>query len=249
VLPQLLGELSCLSNQMPLWNGSNWTCTASPRGADGAAGPQGPPGPAGSQGATGPAGPQGPTGPQGPAGSQGPSGSLRVVDAADREVGTYLLRDDEFVGRFVNDKFVVFELDDGSRSWFGCCRPPSVPGWHQFRQHGTVVLWYTTTDCSGTRYMEDPSPGVGRMYRLAQVQGQGAAYAEDGPSYDIIPGSNEQFQGPSVHRPSGSDLLTGAGGFCDSGPQPTSLTGLKKVAPIVDLSGLVPPFRIAPRTQ
>ena len=77
VLPSLLGELSCLVGQVPLWNGSGWICADAHRGADGATGPPGPAGvvgPAGPRGDTGPVGPQGPIGPQGQPGPDGPQG-------------------------------------------------------------------------------------------------------------------------------------------------------------------------------
>jgi hypothetical protein len=80
VLPQLLGELKCVSGEIAIRSGDVWLCgpppsgTAGPQGATGPPGPAGPTGPQGAIGATGTQGPQGLQGPAGPRGADGPAG-------------------------------------------------------------------------------------------------------------------------------------------------------------------------------
>jgi hypothetical protein len=79
VLPQLLGELTCSSGEIPVRVGARWTCAPPPGGP---AGPQGEPGATGAQGLTGPAGPAGPTGPIGPQGLPGVTGAQGLTGPA-----------------------------------------------------------------------------------------------------------------------------------------------------------------------
>ena len=89
----------------------------------------------------GPIGPQGPAGLRGPAGPQGPPGmALQVVDATGTQVGTF----GGFCSPTLQEAYVFFGLDS---------RPFAL------RVNGTffypnVYVWYGTTDCSGTPYVE-----------------------------------------------------------------------------------------------
>lgn len=161
----------------------------------------------------GPPGPQGSPGPRGPQGV----GALRVIDSTGQDVGPYFFAGAaEFLGRLESNGLVLIPI-----------RPE---GFVEFDL--TLVFWHTTPDCSGIRYLEDVSTTIGR---IARVRGDAAAYAV-GPVEQLTVGSNEQFQ-------AGSDLLSGAGGFCDSGPQPASPLSLRR-AEIADLSNIIPPLGV-----
>lgn len=84
LLPQLLGELKCVSGEIAIRSGDVWVCGPPPSGAagpQGATGPPGPAGPSGPQGATGSEGPQGIQGPAGPRGADGPAGPQGATGA------------------------------------------------------------------------------------------------------------------------------------------------------------------------
>ncbi len=78
VLKATLGDLNCAAQQVPLWNGTAWTCS----NPSGVAGPAGPAGVQGPQGATGAAGANGSSGPTGAAGANGPPGTTGATGSA-----------------------------------------------------------------------------------------------------------------------------------------------------------------------
>jgi hypothetical protein len=86
------------------------------------------------------------------------------------------------------------------------------------------------------RYVEYPG-GVfpSTVSKVAEVRGSGAAYYV-GTTQNLMVKSNQQF-------PPGSDLITGAGGFCDIGGQPPTPIPLRPAA-VVDLSEFTGPFKV-----
>lgn len=131
-----------------------------PYGPRGASGPQGPSGAIGLTGPTGPkgvAGPQGPaagptgaTGPQGmgvagPAGATGPAGpqgsGFVVQDSNGQTVGTLIGQNQ--VVLTVNNGFVLVNVGNFN----GMIQFPTT-------NSGEVFVYHTSTDCSGTRYID-----------------------------------------------------------------------------------------------
>jgi hypothetical protein len=200
----------------------NWNISG-PAGPLGPPGPAGAAGPAGPQGSTGPTGSPGPAGPPGEAGLRG-LGALRVFDELNQDVGSYVVSSGEWAGRTVNQDLLLLPI-----------RPSGL-----VEHQGTVVFWHTEANCSGTRYMASSNsfplpPFPNTIAQAAQVRGAGAAYHTGSTQYLSVR-SNEQFS-------AGSDVLTGVGGFCDNGAQPSELLPLR-AAEVLDVSQFVGAFSV-----
>jgi hypothetical protein len=132
--------------------GGTVNVTGVPSGPPGAIGPQGPVGPAGPQGAIGPVGSQGvqgPTGLQGLQGLVGPqgAGALSVYDSNGQYAGVFVgifppFNQSYLFARQLNNEWVTIPYNQ-----YGVILGSSS------NTAGTVTLWHTTADCSGSRYM------------------------------------------------------------------------------------------------
>lgn len=127
------------------------------QGAQGPAGPQGPIGNTGAQGDEGPDGPSGVTGPQGPRGLEGPAGppggpALSLLDANGTVVGTVATGVDGNPAVFANVAGERLPLTIAFGNWDSVALAPQGPEL-DFAPLKSVVLYFTSTDCTGTPYI------------------------------------------------------------------------------------------------
>ena len=158
-----------------------------PQGPKGDAGPQGPKGAGGQQGPAGPqgvAGPRGLIGPQGPQGIPGPAGNPAefplplVIDANGIEIGVATDPLNGWVMRRVGSDVVGFAAS------------PNGP-WSELEP---IEFFYTTTDCSGPRYLDTWYAG-GLAY-VAHIHNRVLFYTKTLDPYGLVQlpvGSSERF--------------------------------------------------------
>lgn len=198
------------------WNVQGPAGPAGVPGVSGIPGPPGPPGPAG------PIGPQGIPGPQGVAGPPGPPGThgLSVYDAAGARVGDYIGGN----GVITSRQGLLFLLN---------VAPEGLV------QNSAMRFYFLTPDCSGLRYTSVPNAA---LVPTADVVGQDA-WARDPLGLPVtLPGS--------VTAPASYFIVSLATNMpgepppnvCTprTTPAPLTLTPLRRI----DLSALVPPFRV-----
>jgi collagen triple helix repeat protein len=190
-----------------------------PIGATGAQGATGPQGTAGAAGAAGPQGPVGTTGPQGPAGAIGPQGpagsSVSVYDANSTVIGQWFPSNgvDTVLITSLGPPFYVTLNSTGFTS-------------------GNV--FFATTDCSGTAYLEEPA---NQMIPVGQVMGTSAISYGTGGTTAYVPSG----------APQSVNVNSTLSGFSGTSGQPVtcqleSATLTVIQARTVDLSGFVTPF-------
>jgi hypothetical protein len=212
-----------------------------PNGAEGPMGPQGDTGPIGPQGDTGPMGPQGDTGPIGP---QGPQGEPGVG-------GTGLVLKDA-TGDFVAP---IVQIDSGPASGsqsvvqlpvvvFRDATDGAAPflvqfGRDWFRPRDCQRLYFTGPNCTGVPYMlpEDieNSEGIPLMRETAYARGPNALIyrttrgqaQEDNLIFPSVYMTDPGWTFPACHDHQG-------------GPYDNVMQAI----PVLDLSALVPPFRV-----
>lgn len=122
-----------------------------PQGPPGPAGPSGPQGPPGPVGVQGPVGPHGPAGPQGPTGSAGPMGASapQVVDSTGQVFAQFAGEDFDSAGQGVDSAILKIH-----GVWIrGLVTPAGLT-------ESGVTFVYTTSDCSGTAYLQTPNVGL-----------------------------------------------------------------------------------------
>jgi hypothetical protein len=132
------------------------TGATGPAGSVGAAGAAGATGPQGPQGSTGPQGAQGPTGATGPQGPAGSSGALTVADANGLTVGQYFPNSGPSPATGGPGELVLMKTAGGELF----IMPIHQGGFGPVTLPGTVQLFFTTTDCSGTPYYSGDAIGT-----------------------------------------------------------------------------------------
>lgn len=145
----------CNNSETPIsWN------IVGPVGPQGVPGVMGPVGAQGVQGQQGPIGEKGEPGPQGSTGPQGLQGipgvgALRVLDSLGNEVGTY------------NDEGLVIRRNETMDMWlrFSVDKNGFIDG----NIASQLVLIYTTSNCSGTAYLQSEPDA---LVQKAVVYGQ-----------------------------------------------------------------------------
>jgi hypothetical protein len=238
---------------------SNLVGATGPQGPAGAQGPAGPQGPIGLTGATGSAGPQGPAGTAGAAGSpgiqgiqgvkgdkgdpgaQGPqglqgatgAGAIRLLDANNQQVGSVIGVSQTDVAVLVPIMInnvatpVSFDADGG--------------GFH-LDAGGTVypIYFYTTPDCSGTRYVpisypSYPNPSFFR-YPEGGYVGNALLFTPPGQGVNTTMNSSSSDSGSPNH-----ELI------CDSrSSTQNAIAGNWISVPLDPNLGFTPPFRLSP---
>lgn len=178
---QVLGDLSCLENQVAGFDGELWVCIDRP--SDGATGPQGP------QGDIGPEGPQGDIGPQGPQGEGGAPG-YEFVDGDGNFLGDVVYIENGLIAwGYINDFSTSSTIQVTASYNKSGRRPDRLAG-----NVKAVRVWYESDDCSGEGYLADYEVATGYWVQgasepvpfphfLTFLETQPAYYLPDTPSH------------------------------------------------------------------
>ncbi len=210
-----------------------------PRGVAGPSGPTGPVGALGHVGPTGPTGPKGVAGPQGPAagptGPTGPSGIQGVAGptgATGPQASGVVMQDGngQTIGTLIGLNQVVLTVNNQAVT----TNDFTPNGFYSVDSTGIQFL-HTSTDCSGTRYLDASTlPVVG--------------YVANATANDSAPGTTLYYPALPGQSQTIASIETFNSGQSVSGPGQCQLNSFSDpsagVVTTYDLSSFIPPFSV-----